>query len=135
MERSRRTAVMLLRVSSIYLAIGLGLGMFMAISRDHTLSTVHSHLSFLGWGTLAFAGIVYLLLPACGANRLATLHFWLQNVGLPIMIVGLAGLYQTGNASFEPIIGVGSTLVTVGLVLFVVNVLLHAGAAAPPSAG
>ena len=126
MEPSRRTADTLLKIASTYLVIGLGLGMFMAISHDHTLSSVHSHMALLGWGGLAFAAVVYLLLPACGGNRLATLHFWLHNAGLPIMLAALAVLFQTGNTAVEPIIGLGSTLVTIGLVLLAVNIFRNA---------
>ena len=130
MAHSARLGAALLRMAVVYLVAGLALGMYMAISQDHTLATVHSHVGLLGWTAMAIAGLVYVAVPACAANRLARWHFWLHTIGLPIMIGGLWALLATGNARIEPVVAAGSTLVTVSLVLFAANVLRHAGTAA-----
>lgn len=113
--------VALVRISAVYLTVSLVLGMVMAIREDFTLVSVHSHLLLLGWATLALTGIVYLVLPRCADTRLATAHFWLHNIGLPVMMASLAAEHS-GLAQAKPLIGVGSTIVTVGLGLFAVNV-------------
>jgi hypothetical protein len=99
----------------------------MAIGKDFSLMSVHSHVLLLGWATLAITGVVYLVLPRCADTRLAAAHFWLHNLGLPVMMASLAA-ETLGERRVEPLIGVGSILVVVGLGLFTLNVLRNAGA-------
>ena len=68
---------------------------------------------------------VYLLLPRCAGTRLAVLHFWLHNLGLPVMVGALAA-ETLGVRGAAPYIGLGSTAVVVGLGLFTLNVLRNA---------
>ncbi|MGE5198280.1 MAG: hypothetical protein ACM3H9_01475 [Rhodospirillaceae bacterium] len=140
MTRQNRIAMTLLKIAAIYLVANLAIGMYMAITDNHALATVHSHIALLGWVTMALTGLVYLLVPSCGGHRLAVAHFWLHNIGLPIMIGALTVVIQTGDSTAEPVIGVGSTLVVLGLACFVVNLFRHAVPAAaagdrPASAG
>jgi len=119
----RPIGVSLIAIATLYLVAALLMGFFMGVSEDHSLVSVHSHLGLLGWATMAITGIVYLLLPACARSRLAPAHFWLHNVGLPIMMIGLAVVAQFGDARAEPAIGVGSLLVVAALIVFCVNLL------------
>jgi hypothetical protein len=119
--------VSLVKIASLYLLVGLVLGLAMAIGKDFSLMSVHSHVLLLGWATLAITGVVYLVLPRCADSRLAAAHFWLHNLGLPVMMASLAA-ETLGEPRAEPLIGVGSVLVVVGLGLFTVNVLRNAGA-------
>lgn len=89
---------------------------------------VHSHVLLLGWATLAITGIVYLVLPRCAVTRLAAAHFWLHNLGLPVLVAGLTA-EALGEPRAEPFVGVASTVVVVALGLFTLNVLRHATAA------
>ncbi len=117
----------LVKIASVYLLAGLALGLAMALGRDFSLLAVHSHILLLGWATLATTGIVYLVLPRCASTRLAAAHFWLHNLGLPLAMASLAAEIL-GEPRAEPLVGVGSTLVIVGLGLFTLNVLRNAGA-------
>jgi heme/copper-type cytochrome/quinol oxidase subunit 1 len=128
MSSRSRVGVALVRIASVYLLVGLVLGLAMGIRKDFSLMSVHSHVLLLGWATLAITGIVYLLLPRCAGTRLATAHFWLHNLGLPLMIVSLAA-EALGEPRAEPFVGIGSTLVVVALGLFTLNVLRNADAA------
>ena len=121
-----RVGVSLVRIASLYLLVGLVLGLAMAIARDFSLMSVHSHMLLLGWATLAITGVVYLVLPRCAGSRLAAAHFWLHNLGLPVMMASLAAETR-GESRAQPLIGVGSILVIVGLSLFTLNVLRNAG--------
>jgi hypothetical protein len=114
--------VALVKVASVYLLVGVALGMAMAVAEDFRLASVHSHLLLLGWATLATTGIVYLVLPRCAGTRLAAAHFWLHNLGLPLMMLGLAATHL-GELPAEPLVGLGSLLVIAGLALFTLNVL------------
>ena len=112
--------IRLLRISVVYMVVGLVMGLAMGISSNFSLSSVHAHILLLGWLTMAVTGIVYLLMPGCAHNRLATLHFWGHNLGLPVMMTSLA-LEVHGKKDAVPAIAVGSTLVGISLVLFAIN--------------
>ena len=118
--------VRLIQISTIYMVMGLGLGLAMGISGSFSLASVHAHVLLLGWVTMAIAGIVYFVMPDSARSRLATLHFWGHNLGLPVMLVSLA-MKVYGQAKMEPIIGTGSTLVLVSLVFFAINLLRNGG--------
>lgn len=81
---------------------------------------------------LALVGIIYHLYPSASENKLAKIHFWLHNIGLPILMVGQV-LLESGNLSVEPITGIGALVVSVGILLFVMNVLVHVKASSHQS--
>lgn len=118
--------IALLRMSVIYLAAGLVLGLAIGISKSFWLASVHSHVLLLGWVAMAVSGIVYLVLPRCADSRLAPIHFWLHNLGLPVMLASLA-MAAFGRPQVEPAIAAGSTLVLVSLIVFAANIFLNAG--------
>ncbi len=124
-----KLGITLIRIASIYMLAGLVLGVVMAISHDFTLSSVHAHVTLLGWATMGITGVVYLVLPRLSESRLSALHFWGHNIGLPVMMVSL-GLFTYGNTAAEKVIGVGSVLVLAALGLFTVNLYLHGKPAA-----
>lgn len=113
-----------LKIAVVYLALGATLGLIMGITQKFTLTPVHAHLLLLGWASLALAGIVYHLYPAAATTRLARLHFWLHNVGLPVFMVSL-GLLLSGNEGALPVVATGATVVLVGLFVFAANVLIN----------
>ena len=117
-----RIGINLLKIAALYMSVGLVSGMFMAITKDHTLTGAHSHITLLGWTTMAITGVIYIVVPACANNKLAGMHFWLHNIGLPLMICSLA-LFEYGNAAAEKFIGIGSTLVLLSLLIFTVNII------------
>lgn len=127
MKDSRPLGVQLIVIAALYLVAALVLGLIMGISGNHALFSVHSHLGLLGWTTMALTGLVYLVLPGCGAGPLARVHFWLHNVGLPIMAMALARV-TLGDGRWEPAVGLGSLIVLLGLLAFTVNVMRNGGA-------
>jgi cbb3-type cytochrome oxidase subunit 1 len=121
--------IRLLKIAVVYLLIGACLGLGMGITEKFTLAPVHAHLLLLGWASLALAGLIYHVYPAAGETRLARIHFWLHNLGLPVFMVGL-GMLLTGSAGAGPVVGIGATVVLVGLATFVANVLINVKAPA-----
>jgi hypothetical protein len=113
-----------LKISVIYFLIGIGFGMFMAISHKFQYAPSHAHINLLGWASMALAGIIYYLFPSLAQKSLGKVHFWLHNVGLPIMMIGLI-LLEAGNSSVEPVIAFGASIMSIGIVCFVVNVLVN----------
>lgn len=112
--------VRLLQLAVVYMVVGLGLGLAMGISGDVSLFSVHSHILLLGWVSMAIAGLVYVVMPRCARSRLAALHFWGHNVGLPVMIASLV-LKDRGQQNAEPALAAGSTLVVISFLILAVN--------------
>lgn len=111
-----------IRIAVIYLVVGATVGLGMGITQKFALQAVHAHLLLAGWLTLAMVGAIYKLYPAAGATKLATAHFWLHNIGLPIFMGGLAAMLLTGDQSFMPVIACGALLVLIGFYCFALNV-------------
>jgi hypothetical protein len=124
MDRTSTLGVTLLKIASVYMVGGLAGGLVVAITKQYGFATVHSHVSLVGWVTLALTGLVYLVLPQCATTRWARVHVWLHNLGLPVMIGSLT-LYVAGVAAAEPLVALGSVLVLLGLLAFTVNVFRH----------
>ena len=121
MPDTNKVGTRLIKIAVLYLIVGLGLAFFMIAAKDRSLTTVHSHVLLLGWMTMGLTGLIYLTAPACANSRLAAWHFWLHNVGLPVMMISLA-IQEYGHPEFEPGTGIGSTIVLVALLLFTINV-------------
>ncbi|MFO1315603.1 MAG: hypothetical protein U1F58_08350 [Burkholderiales bacterium] len=121
-------SVKFLKIAVVYLMLGTLLGLYMGGTEKFTLAPVHAHLLLLGWASLALAGIIYHLHPAAAGTRLAHIHFWLHNIGLPVSMAALA-MMLSGATAAGPVVGIGSTAIFVGLVLFAVNVLANVRAA------
>lgn len=117
----------LIMIASLYMMVSLVMGIVMGISQNHSLATVHSHASLLGWLTMGMTGVVYIVKPRCANSGLAKAHAWLHNLGLPVMMVSL-GLSKSGNAAADKFIGLGSVVVLVALLLFTVNVVKNGNA-------
>ena len=117
-----------LKIAVVYLVLGALLGLAMGMTQTFTLAPVHAHILLLGWASLALAGLVYHLYPAASRTRLAQIHFWLHNIGLPLFMIALAMLL-TGSDGAGPLTGGAATIVLIGLILFALNVLLNAKAA------
>ena len=109
-------------VSVIYFAIGVCLGLYMSITHSYVLTPVHVHVNLLGWTALTLVGILYHMFPQTAATKLAKIDYWLHNIGLPVMMIGLA-FVVTGNTAFIPITAVGGTVVTISILIFTINMV------------
>jgi hypothetical protein len=126
-------ATRFIKIAVLYLAVGVTLGLIMGMRQSFALAPVHAHINLLGWASLALVGLVYHAYPAAAETRLARIHFWLHNLGLPPLMVVLA-LMLSGNAAMEPLVGIFSMVVALGIALFVINVWLAVRPAAAPVA-
>src|ERR1700690_4247332 len=123
-----------LKIAVVYLVLGAILGLAMGIKQNFSLVPVHAHVLLLGWASLGLAGIVYHLYPNVSETRLARLHFWLHNLGLPVFMIGL-GFLLTGTEAVLPVVIVAAIAVLVGIILFAANVLLNIKSASPGASG
>ena len=109
-----------LRIAVVYFLAGIALGIVMAASKDFVMRPVHAHVNLLGWVSLALFGLFYRGVPAAAASRLAKAHFWLYNIALPVQMVSLA-LYLGGNKALDPLLGLSSMALALGVICFAVN--------------
>ncbi|MFC0470918.1 cytochrome-c oxidase [Halalkalibacter kiskunsagensis] len=114
--------VKFIKISVVYFVLGVLLGYYMSVAHAYNLTGVHAHLNLLGWTSLTLAGIIYTLFPKAESSILGKIHFWLHNIGLPLMMIGLFFLLQ-GNNSLEFLIPIGATLLIIAVILFAINVM------------
>jgi hypothetical protein len=113
--------ISLIKISVVYLLIGTALAMYMAISGDYALSSVHTHLLLMGWTTMTLAGVICHLFPTIARSVLCKIQFILFNVGLPVMIIGLV-LYQSG-LGYVAVVAVGATITSLAILFLSINIL------------
>ncbi|CAB3732339.1 DUF2871 family protein [Paraburkholderia rhynchosiae] len=99
------------RVAVVYFAAAVALGIVMGASGDPTLTAVHAHLNLLGWVTMVLFALIGMAHPAIAEGPVATVQFWLHNIGLPVMLGALA-LRLKGYTAVEPVIGLASAVVS-----------------------
>ncbi|HZG72330.1 MAG TPA: hypothetical protein VEY51_12415 [Chondromyces sp.] len=113
-----------LKVATVYFALGILLGITMGATHNFSLTSVHAHLNLLGWASMALFGLIYHFYPRAGETPLAKAHFWLHNIGTPLLTGGVYLVVTSmPNLTILPILG--SNVVGLGVILFVINVFRH----------
>lgn len=118
-----------LGLATLFALGGMGFGIYMAASEDHTLASAHAHNNLIGWVSMALYGLYYKVVPAAALSRLASLHFILSLFGALLFPFGI-GLVIMGQTAV--LVGVASMLVIASMALFAYIVFsnksgLHAG--------
>ena len=109
-----------IKIATVYFSIGVLVGMTMGMIHDFRFTSLHAHVNLLGWVSTALFGVIYSIYPFAANTKLAKTHFWLHNIGLPIMMIGLAG-EVLGISAGLPVMIVGSLAVVIGTLLFAIN--------------
>jgi cbb3-type cytochrome oxidase subunit 1 len=110
-----------IKIAGVYFFIAVILGLVMGIIHNFSFTSVHAHLNLLGWVSMALFGLIYSVYPRAGQTKLAGAHFWLHNIGLPVMQGSLFMQILTGNAAMTIGTIIGSLFVVAGVLLFVIN--------------
>ena len=112
-------------IGSLYLLVGISLGMYMGGSGDRSLVPVHAHVNLLGFTLMTVFGIAYRVMPEMAGNMLAQAHFWLHQVGGLILLVGLfllvTGRMAEGTAAL--VMPVAEITVFLGMLCWTINLL------------
>ena len=111
-----------LKIAAVYFFVAVCLGLVMGMIHNFAFTSVHAHLNLLGWVSMAIFGIIYSIYPSAAETGLAKTHFWLHNIGVPLMQVALFIQILTGNQALTIGIIIGSIMVVVGTLLFLINV-------------
>ena len=113
-----------------YAAAGMGLGIFMAVSKNHGQLVTHAHILLVGFVTsLIYAVIHKLWLPA-PPRMLATAQFVLHQAGCLAMFSGLLLLFGSAatEAQLSPLLGSAAIAVILGM-LSMLLMVVRAGTA------
>ncbi|MBM7569155.1 hypothetical protein [Paenibacillus sacheonensis] len=112
-----------LKMAVVYIVAGICIGIYMGISLNFALTSVHTHANLLGWATLAICGLIYLRFPKAAESPLAKWHFWLHAIGLPLMLIMLTMMANDYTYEWVTILKrVGETLAGTGVFIFGINV-------------
>lgn len=91
------TVIRFLKASLLWLAVGVTLGVAMAMHAEWVrYRPVHLHILLLGFVTMMIAGVAYHVFPRFAATplhapKLAAAHWWLANIGLILIACGFVG--------------------------------------------
>ncbi|PIC85284.1 cytochrome-c oxidase [Sporosarcina sp. P20a] len=113
--------IKLIKISSLYFVIGVVLGMVMGMAGLYQFMSTHAHINLLGWVSMTLFGLIYHSFPSITKNILAKVHFWLHNIGLPIMLLGLIAFGLRYNAVGIPLMSVGGVLIVIATIIFSIN--------------
>lgn len=115
-----------LKIAVVYFTIGVLAGLIMGIIHDFRFTSVHAHVNLLGWVSMALFGLIYHFYPNAANSKLAKTQFWLHNIGVPVMLGGITLQILGVSGALPPTI-IGSIVVVVGVILFMVNVFKYVG--------
>jgi hypothetical protein len=109
--------IKLIKIGIVYLLIGMAMGVYMGAAKDFSLHPVHAHVNLLGWTLLGLSGLVLHVFPHLEQSMLAKVYFWLYNFSVPLTLISLT-LFLGGNTAIDPVLGLGSVLITVSAACF-----------------
>jgi len=107
----------------VYGMLGLLLGIHMAIGQDRAQLPTHAHIMVIGWLSFAVFGFFYHFFGQAMPQLLASLHFWVAEASLIVIVAGLS-LVFSGHTGFEPLAAVGAIGYAGSFVVFVVGAIL-----------
>ncbi len=103
----------------IYGLLGMLLGLAMAIAHDHGEMVTHAHIMVIGWLSFSLFGFYYFEFGNVMSRTLSLLHFWIAQVSLIGLVIGL-WLFYYGRTQYEPIAAVSSIANAFSFLVFAV---------------
>ena len=96
-----------------FAVLGMALGIFMAISKNHAQHVTHAHVLLLGFVVSVLYGVIYRLWLPSASARVATVQTGLHQVGSVMIVVGLFLLFKgvAPEDTLEPLMATGSIAV------------------------
>jgi len=116
----RNPATFFFATGAIFVLIGMGWGIQMSATQDHSLSAAHAHLNLIGFVVMSVYGTYYALTPSAAAARLAWIHYALATLSVVVMIPGIVMAIREVD---ETAVKLGSLLVVASMALFLYTVL------------
>ncbi|MCH4294591.1 TonB-dependent receptor [Shewanella sp. 3B26] len=105
-----------------YAIIGMCLGIYMAKSGDHGHRVSHAHIMLAGFVVSFIYGLCHKLWLPGASGALVQAQFWLHQVGVLMMSLGLFLLYGQHIAveTIDPMLAISSLMLLLGMVLMLV---------------
>ena len=119
-----------LRMSVLFVVLGVSLGYWMGMTHNFIVSPVHAHINLLGWVSMFLYGLFYRAFPGAAGGLLPKAHLALAAICLPLMMIGLTIqlLQIEALMAVVPALMIsGPTLVVLGMVVFAVIVFRATG--------
>ncbi|WP_407048234.1 hypothetical protein [Methyloraptor flagellatus] len=110
------------RIAVLLALAGFGVGLYMGISHDHAVAPAHAHLLLLGWLSLFAFGAFYRFNPMLDRGRFAFLQVMFWAISVTVMALGIALITTGGQGRGEPLAGIGSIGVFLGMIAFAIQV-------------
>ncbi|TVR06812.1 MAG: hypothetical protein EA385_14625 [Salinarimonadaceae bacterium] len=110
------------RAATFLALAGMALGLYMAASKDHSLSTAHAHLILLGWVSLFLFGLFHRLDPVRDASRAAKIQIGVSAAGAVALSIGV-GLLHRGVGAGEGLAVAGALASIAGMTHFAAMVM------------
>ncbi|KOY83386.1 hypothetical protein I6G82_06500 [Lysinibacillus macroides] len=115
-----------IKISIVYLVIVLAFGLFMHYTIQLQWKATHAHIGVIGWLTTGFIGLIYSIYRQAAETRLAKAQFWLYNLGLPFLLIGMMMVYlDVPRWLFELFVSGGGIAVALSALLFFVNIFKY----------
>ena len=108
-----------------YLALGMCLGIYMAMSQNHAQHATHAHINLVGF-LLSFGyGIIHKLWLGQPSQTTAKIQFIVHQTGSVIMFTGLFLLFGdfVPEPKIGPVLGIAAITVLVGALLMLYMVI------------
>src|SRR5262245_33665287 len=84
-------------VAVIWLVLGMALGLYMGITANNQMLTVHVTMVLSGFVVLAIYGMIYRLWPALKETPLAKAQFWVATIGVLGQVIGAYQFATSGG--------------------------------------
>lgn len=112
-----------IKIAVLYFIIGIGFGLFMHYTIQLQWGATHAHINVVGWLSTGLIGVIYSIYPRAGNSPLGKLHFWLHQIGLPFLFIGMMLIYlNVPPVVLEIFVSGGGIAFLLSVILFVLNV-------------
>lgn len=111
------TAQTYFKTAIVLLIIGMGTGIVMSASGNHSVAGAHAHLNLIGFVLMSVYGAYFALNAAKAVGRLPKIIWLVQTIGAVVMYVSLSMLLM-GNPAVEPVVALSSIAIFIAAILF-----------------
>ncbi len=113
-----------IKLSVLYLVIGISVGLFMSYTIQLNWAAGHAHVNVVGWLSTLGIGAVLSIYPHLAKNGLGTATFWLYRIGVPLF------LFSTFFVQVNPGVAhiftfIGGPMFLLAIILFGVNLFMN----------
>ncbi|WP_156856214.1 hypothetical protein [Oceanobacillus sp. AG] len=111
-----------IKIAALYFIIGIGFGLFALYTIQLQWGATHAHINVVGWLSTGLIGVIYSVYPKAGNSQLGKLQFWLHQIGLPFLLIGMMMIYlDVPPIVLEIFVSGGGVAFLISVVLFIIN--------------